>query len=69
MARVRHLDENGRARALVERREEGNMMFGYGRRVCPGRHVVEGTLLWTMQFERPNGSRGELDVRNYVQPA
>lgn len=43
------------------------MTFGYGRRVCPGRHVVEGTLLWAMQFERPNGSRGELDVRNYVQ--
>jgi len=23
------------------------------------------TLLWTMRLERPEGSRGELDLRNY----
>jgi cytochrome P450 len=72
---ARYLDEKGvQVRALMEGREEGHMMFGYGRRVCPGRHVAEGTLvidfatlLWAMRFERPKGSRGELDVRNYVQ--
>ncbi len=59
---------------LMESREEGHMSFGFGRRVCPGRHVAEGTLaidfatlLWAMRFERPEGSRGELDVRTLVQ--
>ena len=61
----------GQVRALMEGREEGHIMFGYGRRVCPGWHVAERTLvmdcamlLWVMRFDRPKGSRGELDVRN-----
>ena len=70
----RYLDEKGQIKALIEGRDDGHMMFGYGRRVCPGRYVAEGTLvidfatlLWAMRFERPKGSRGELDVRNYIQ--
>ncbi len=70
----RYLDEKGQVKSPMEGREEGHMSFGFGRRVCPGRHVAEGTLaidfatlLWAMRFERPEGSRGELDVRTIVQ--
>ena len=71
---ARYLDETGQVRTLMEGREEGHMSFGFGRRLCPGRYVAEGTLaidfatlLWAMRFERPEGSQGELDVRTFVQ--
>ncbi len=71
---ARYLDEKGQVKTLIEGREEGHVTFGYGRRVCPGRHVAEGTLvidfamlLWAMRFERPKGSPGELDLRKFVQ--
>ncbi|KAH9009901.1 cytochrome P450 [Lactarius pseudohatsudake] len=71
---TRYLDEEGQVKVLMRGREEGHVSFGFGRRVCPGRHVAEGTLgidfatlLWGMRFERPEGSRGELDVRTLVQ--
>jgi cytochrome P450 len=71
---TRYLDEKGQIKTLIEGREEGHMSFGFGRRVCPGRHVVEATLtidlatlLWAMRFERPEGSKGELDVKTLVQ--
>jgi cytochrome P450 len=58
---------------VLDGREEGHMAFGFGRRICPGRYVAEGTLaidiatlLWAMRFERPEGARGELDVRSIV---
>ncbi|KAH8997633.1 cytochrome P450 [Lactarius deliciosus] len=70
----RYLDEKGQVKTLMGGREEGHVSFGFGRRVCPGRHVAEGTLgidfatlLWGMRFERPEGSQGELDVRTLVQ--
>ncbi|KAH9165244.1 cytochrome P450, partial [Lactarius sanguifluus] len=70
----RYLDEKGRVKVLMRGREEGHVSFGFGRRVCPGRHVAEATLaidfatlLWAMRFERPEGSQGELDVRTLVQ--
>ncbi|KAF8258900.1 cytochrome P450 [Lactarius quietus] len=66
---ARYLDEHCQVKVL-DGREEGHMAFGFGRRICPGRYVVEGTLdidiatlLWAMRFERPEGARGELDVR------
>lgn len=69
---ARYLDENGQVKNLMETREEGHVTFGYGRRGCPGKWVTEGTLvidfaamLWAMRFERPQGSQGELDVRDY----
>jgi cytochrome P450 len=71
---ARYLDEKGQVKTLIEGREEGHVSFGFGRRVCPGRHVAEATLaidfatvLWAMRFERPEGSRDELDVRTIVQ--
>ncbi|KAH9059193.1 cytochrome P450 [Lactarius vividus] len=69
---ARYLDEKGQIK-LMDGREEGHASFGYGRRVCPGRHVAEGTLgidfatlLWAMRFERPEGAEGELDVHTVV---
>ncbi len=69
---ARYLDEKGQVKTLMEGREEGHVTFGYGRRVCPGRHVAEGTLvidfatlLWAMRFERPKGLQGGFDVRNF----
>jgi cytochrome P450 len=66
---ARYLDEHHQVKVLASR-DEGHMAFGFGRRMCPGKYVAEGTLaidiatlLWAMRFERPEGTRGELDVR------
>ncbi|KAH9041334.1 cytochrome P450 [Lactarius pseudohatsudake] len=62
---ARYLDEKGQVKVVMDGREEGHVSFGYGRRVCPGRHVGEGTLgidfatlLWALRFERPEGCTG-----------
>ncbi|KAH9021017.1 cytochrome P450 [Lactarius pseudohatsudake] len=61
---TRYLDEKGQVKTQMGGREEGHVAFGFGRRVCPGRYVAEGTLsidiatlLWAMRFERPEGSQ------------
>ncbi|KAI9441884.1 cytochrome P450 [Lactarius indigo] len=71
---TRYLNEKGQVKTQMGGREEGHMSFGFGRRMCPGRYVAEGTLaidfatlLWGMRFERFEGSPGELDVRTRVQ--
>ena len=65
----RYLDESRQVKVL-DGREDGHLTFGFGRRICPGRYVAEGTLaidiatlLWAMRFERPEGIRGELKMR------
>ncbi|KAH8981861.1 cytochrome P450 [Lactarius akahatsu] len=70
---ARYLDEKGQVKAMMAGREEGHMSFGFGRRMCPGRFVAEGTLgidiatlLWVMRLERGEGAQGELDVRTMV---
>ncbi|KAI9443598.1 cytochrome P450 [Lactarius indigo] len=70
---ARYLDEKGQVKARMAGREAGHMSFGFGRRICPGRFVAEGTLaidiatlLWAILFERPEGAQGELDVRTMV---
>ena len=70
----RYLDEKGQVKVLVEGREEGHMLFGYGRRICSGRFVAGGTLaidfatlLWAMRFERSEDAQGELDTQTVVQ--
>ena len=68
---ARYLDGNRQVKVL-DGREEGHMSFGFGRRICPGRYVAEGTLaidiatlLWAMRFERPEGVQAELELRNF----
>ncbi|KAH9172258.1 cytochrome P450, partial [Lactarius sanguifluus] len=70
---ARYLDEKGQVKPLMDGREEGHVSFGYGRRVCPGKYVAEGTLgidfatlLWALRFERPEGVEGELDMHTLV---
>ncbi|KAF8267195.1 cytochrome P450 [Lactarius quietus] len=70
---ARYLDEEGQVKVLMDGREEGHVSFGYGRRICTGRHVAEGTLaidfattLWAMRFERPKDAQNELDVHTVV---
>ena len=65
----RYLDKRRQVR-VFDGREEGHVAVGFGRRICPGRYIVEGTLaidlatlLWAMRFERPEGAPSELDVR------
>jgi len=67
---ARYLDRQVK---VLDGREEGHMSFGFGRRICPGRYVAEGTLaidiatlLWAIRFERPSGVEAELDVRTIV---
>ena len=66
---ARFLDEHRRVRVL-DGRDDGHMAFGFGRRICPGRYVAEGTLaidiamlLWAMRFERSEGVQAESDTR------
>ena len=66
---ARYLDRS-RQVELLDGREDGHLAFGFGRRICPGRYVAEGTLaidiatlLWGMRFERPEGTRDELNSR------
>ncbi len=65
----RYLDEN-RQVTVLDGREDGHVMFGFGRRICPGRHFAENslaidlaTVLWAMRFERPEGVQAGLDPR------
>jgi cytochrome P450 len=66
--------EQGEKCFAIEGREEGHLTFGFGRRLCVGRHIAEATLaidfatvLWAMRFERPPGARGELDLHTLVR--
>lgn len=57
---ARHLDENGRvAPGPVDTKEESHFTYGFGRRICVGRHVANNSLfidiammLWAMNIER-----------------
>ncbi len=68
----RYLDNSGAERTATER-EMVSTVFGFGRRVCVGRFIAEGTLaidvmtlLWAMRFERPEGAPSELDTETCV---
>src|SRR6266702_968813 len=70
---ARYLDENRQVK-VPDGREVGHGAFGFGRHMCPGRHVAENTLgidiarlLWAMRFERPEGVQAELNPRNFAE--
>ncbi|KAI0034635.1 cytochrome P450 [Vararia minispora EC-137] len=64
---ARFLDENGKLRpTLPDTFDEGHVSFGFGRRLCIGRHVAVDalsiaalTLLWAFKVENAKDSRGE----------
>ena len=75
---ARHLDERGRlAPAPVHTKEESHVSYGFGRRICIGRHVANNSLfinitmmLWAMNIERAkdeNGSLLPLDIDGCVE--
>ncbi|KAK7462289.1 hypothetical protein VKT23_007889 [Stygiomarasmius scandens] len=60
----RHLDENGHLR---DESSEGHFSYGFGQRICVGRHVANNslfiamaTILWTMTLEPGKDSRGNI---------
>lgn len=63
----RHLDPTtGRlAPVLPDTKGEGHVSFGFGRRICPGRHMASemlfidiATMLWALQLEGKRTSNG-----------
>ncbi|KAI0049923.1 cytochrome P450 [Auriscalpium vulgare] len=73
---ARHLDAEGAvAVGPAETKEEGHVMFGFGRRICIGRHVANNALaidiaivLWAASLEAATDANGQvipLDVDNY----
>jgi cytochrome P450 len=73
----RFLDANGMILpGPAETREEGHSTYGFGRRICVGRHVANDSLfmymattLWAANFERvrdQDGKETHLDVNAFV---
>lgn len=70
----RHIDDaTGKLKAApADTKDESHVTFGFGRRICVGRHIANDMLLiqltlmlWSMNMERVRGPDGEyvpLDV-------
>ncbi|KAI0061651.1 cytochrome P450, partial [Artomyces pyxidatus] len=59
---ARHLNADGTIKAA---KEEGHVTFGFGRRICVGRHMANDTLaiamavmLWAMNISRAKDEHG-----------
>jgi len=74
---ARYLDASGNiAPGMSDTKEQGHFSFGFGRRICPGRHMADNTLfiniavlLWATKFERKKDSSGRfvpLDLDGWV---
>lgn len=63
----RHLDKDGKLLpALADTKEESHVSYGFGRRICVGRHVANNSLfinismmLWAMNIEPATDEKGE----------
>jgi cytochrome P450 len=75
---ARHLDEKGRvAPGPTDSKEEGHFTYGFGRRICIGRHVANNSLfvdiavvLWAMNIEPAEDAQGKplpIDVDGCVE--
>jgi cytochrome P450 len=75
---ARHLDANGEiAPGPLDTKEEGHVTYGFGRRLCVGRHVANNSLfidiailLWALKIERKKDATGKLlplDVDGFVE--
>jgi len=75
---ARHLDANGQiAPGPPDTKEESHFTFGFGRRLCVGRHLANNSLfidiailLWATKVERKKDGSGNLlplDVDGFVE--
>ncbi|KAI9465400.1 cytochrome P450 [Lactarius psammicola] len=75
---ARHLDAKGEiAPGPPDTKEESHVTYGFGRRLCVGRHVANNSLfidiailLWTLRIERKKDATGKLlplDVDGFVE--
>ena len=73
----RYLDANGEmALGLSELKKDGHFSYGFGSRICVGRHMADNSifiniaiLLWAMNIEREKDASGRflpLDVDGWV---
>ncbi|KAF5372141.1 hypothetical protein D9758_005058 [Tetrapyrgos nigripes] len=65
----RHLDETGQLKDGLLGLSEGHCSYGFGQRICVGRHVANNslfiaiaTILWTMRLEGVKGLDGKIIV-------
>ncbi|KAF5372164.1 hypothetical protein D9758_005053 [Tetrapyrgos nigripes] len=65
----RHLDENGQLKDGLLGSSEGHYTYGFGQRICSGRHfannslfILVATILWTMRLEGVKDSDGNVVV-------
>jgi cytochrome P450 len=74
---ARYLDAHGEmAPDLSEHKKDGHFSYGFGSRICVGRHMADNSLfiniailLWAMNFERKKDASGRLaplDVNGWV---
>ncbi len=73
----RYLDASGEmAPGLFELKKDGHFSYGFGSRICVGRHMADNslfiniaTMLWAMKIERKKDASGHflpLDVDGWV---
>jgi cytochrome P450 len=68
----RHLDNKGNLTSISpELKEEGHIQYGFGRRVCVGKHVANNTLfiqiaslLWAFKFLPKKDADGQEQMPN-----
>ncbi len=73
---ARYLDASGGTPGISELKKDGHFSFGFGSRICIGRHLAENSLfiniailLWAMKMERKKDASGRfipLDVESWV---
>ncbi|KAI0027578.1 cytochrome P450 [Vararia minispora EC-137] len=67
---ARFLDEKGQLKpSLADTKDEGHVTYGFGRRICVGRHVANDTLfvaVATMLWAFELSTVGEYDLDTYV---
>jgi cytochrome P450 len=71
---ARHLEAGGDiAPGISVAREEGHVSYGFGRRLCVGRHLANNTLfisiaivLWAAKIGRKKDESGEFRVDGFM---
>jgi cytochrome P450 len=74
---ARYLDANDKSAPRPSHKEDGHFSYGFGRRICLGRHLANNSLfidiaimLWAGKIERKKDASGEflpLDIDGFVE--